>query len=224
MTSDYDRFFNGNFEEKSFEASNIELYQNKQNFRTAFPSQFFGKEGKYFFPGTLDELYFFISMGNEFKDQKSLFSMYKISPFLKDKIKNWPYNKLTCSVLYSYLNIEIVNNNLDPQDWGIIGDFLQSPAVSQDTFSFVKYHNILKFSSKNHMISGFIASLMFFPYIYYCKSLTPLEEVKILYRFLKLVNVEKVTIRNLIKTTIREQNRLAILTLLESLYDENEEN
>ncbi len=39
--------------------------------------------------------------------------MYSFSPFLRDKIKNWPYNKLACSVLYYYLNIKIAKNNLN---------------------------------------------------------------------------------------------------------------
>ena len=34
---------------ENFEKNNLELYQNKQNFRTAFPSELFGKKGKYFF-------------------------------------------------------------------------------------------------------------------------------------------------------------------------------
>ncbi len=150
--------------------------------------------------------------------------MYSFSPFLRDEIKNWPYNKLTCSVLYYYLNIEIAKNNLNSQDWSMIGDFIQSPAISRDIFSFVKCHNIVKFSSKNHIILGFMNSLMFPPYINYCNNLKPLENVKILYRFLKLVNVEKFTMRNLIKTTITEQNKKAIVYFLESLFDENENN
>jgi len=224
MTSDYYESFTENFEENNFETSDIELYRNKQNFRTAFPSQLFGKEGKYFFPGTSDEASLLITVLNEFKDQKRLFSMYRFSPLLRDEIQNWPYNQLTCSVLYYYLNIEIAKNNLNSQDWSMIGDFIQSPAISRDIFSFVKCHNIVNFSSKNHMILGFMNSLMFPPYIDYCNNLKPLENVKILYRFLKLVNVEKFTIRNLIKTTITEQNKKAIVYFLESLFDENEKN
>ncbi len=52
MTSDYYEPFTENFEENNFETSDIELYRNKQNFRTAFSIQLFGKKGKYFFFGT----------------------------------------------------------------------------------------------------------------------------------------------------------------------------
>jgi len=209
---------------ESFEKKNLELYQNKQNFRTAFPSELFGKKGKYFFPGTSDEASLLIGVLDGYKDQKRLFSMYNFSPLLRDEIKNWPYSKLTCSILYYYLNSEIAKNNLNSQDWSMIGDFIQSPAISRDIFSFVKYHDIVKFSSKNHMILGFMNSLMFPPYIFYCENFKPLENVKILYRFLKLVNVEKFTIRHLIKTTITEQNREAIVSFSEILFDENEDN
>jgi len=224
MTSNYYSSFSVDFEEDNFEESTIELYRNKQNFQTVFSSQLFGKEGKYFFPGTLDEASILITILCGFKDQKRLFSMHLFSPLLRDEIKNWPYSKLTCSVLYYYLNIEIAKNNLNSQDWNIIADLIQSPAISRDVFSFVKCHNIVNFSSKNHIILGFMNSLMFPPYINYCNNLKPVEDVKILYRFLKLANVEKLTIRNLIKTTLTEQNKKAIVYFLESQVEKNENN
>ena len=217
MTSNFYESVNENRDK-----NNLELSENKQMFRTAFPSKLFGPEGKYFFPGTVEDVSLFISIVNEYKDQKRLFSMYDICPFLEEEIKDWPYNKLACSVLYYYLNIEIGKNNLNSLDWSTIGDFLQSPAISREIFSFVKSYNILKFSSKNEMILGFMNSLMFPGYMSYCKNLKPFENVKSHYRILNLVNVEKFIIRDLIKTTIREQNRLAIVSFLENLFDENE--
>ncbi len=213
-----DYFEEDNFEEDNFEESDVELYRNKQNFQTVFSSQLFGKEGKYFFPGTYDEAALLTTILCEFKDQEHLFSMHRFSPLLRDKIKNWSYSKLTCSVLYYYLNIEIAKNNLNSQDWNIIADLIQSPAISQDIFSFVNRHNIVNFSSKNNLILGFMNSLMFPPYISYCNNLKPMLEVKILYRFLKLANVEKSIIRDLIKITITQQNKKAIVRFLENQF------
>lgn len=47
---DYDDAFSDDFEE-----SNFELYANRQYFINFFPDNLFGKEGKFFFPGTFNE-------------------------------------------------------------------------------------------------------------------------------------------------------------------------
>ena len=143
--------FSENFEESddpSYE-SDVELYQNKQNFQTVLilpkegKDQLFGKEGKYFLPRTYDEASLLLDVLHKFKDQKHLFSMYTFSSLLIAKIEDWPYNKLACSVLYYYLNIDIAKNNLISTDWS--SNLIQSPIISQTIFSFVKRNNIVNF-------------------------------------------------------------------------------
>ena len=200
--------------EDDFEDSSLELYQNKQNFQTVFPHILFGKEGKYFFPGTYDEASSLIIVLGNHKDQENLFSMYTFPPLLTNKIKDWSYDKLTCSVLYYYLNHRIAKNQLNPLDWNRVGDLIQSSAISREVFSFLKQNNIVNFASKNAHILGFMNSLMFPTYITYYDHNKPVLDVRIFYRFLKLANVEKSTIRDLIRTTINEQNRKAIVYFL----------
>ena len=207
-----------------WDESDVELYKNKQNFQTVFSDQLFGKEGKYFFPGTYDEASLLLDVVYGFKDQEHLFSRHTFSPLLIDKIEDWPFSKFNCSVLYYYLNIDIAKNNLISMDWSIIANLIQSPIISQDIYSFVKRHNIVSFSSKNMIILGFMHSLMFPPYISYCKNLKSVTEVKILYRLLKLVNVEKSIIRDLIKTTVIQQNKEAIVYFLNNQIQEEENN
>ena len=48
---DYDAFS----DDDDFEGSLFELYANRQHFVTFFPDNLFGKEGKFFFPGTFNE-------------------------------------------------------------------------------------------------------------------------------------------------------------------------
>ena len=209
-------------EETSFEESSVELYQNKQKFQTVFPHILFGKEGKYFFPGTYDEASLLLTLLGEYKDQDNLFSSYTFPPLLTNKLKDWSYGKLTCSVLYYYLNYDLARNNITPHDWSLIGELIQSPAISREVFSFLKENNIVKFASKNEHILGFINSLIFPPYntyytysTYYNSTLLVID-VRVFYRLLKLANVEKSTIRDLIKTTITEQNRKAIIYFLKN--------
>ena len=68
--------------EDEFETSYLELYQNKQNFQPVFSNVLFGKEGKYFFPGTYDEASSLIIVLGNYKDQENLFSAYTFSPLL----------------------------------------------------------------------------------------------------------------------------------------------
>ncbi len=203
-------------EENNFEESSVELYQNKQNFQTVFPHILFGKEGKYFFPGTYDEASLLLTLLGEYKDQYNLFSSYTCPPLLTNKIKDWSYGKLTCSVLYYYLNYDLARNNITAVDWSLMGELIQSPAISREVFSFLKQNNIVNFASKNEHILGFINSLIFPPYSTYYDSDLPVLDVRVFYRLLKLANVEKSTIRDLIKTTITEQNRDAIVYFLEN--------
>ena len=63
-------------------------------------------------------------------------------------------------------------------------------------------------------------SLMFPPSIYYCKTLKAVTSVKILYRILRLANVEKSIIRSLIKSSIVQQNNRAIVEFLNNQYQE----
>lgn len=195
------------------------MYPNKQNFQTVFSNQLFDTEGYYFFPGTYDEAYLLLTLLGPFKDQESLFDLYVFSPLLKDKIKDWSYGKLTCSVLYYYLNYKISKNNLTPADWSLIGDLIQSPAISRDVFSFLNQNNIVNFSSKSKHILGFMKSLMFPPFSDYIDYNKSMRDVRIYYRFLNLVNVEKSRIRELIKTIITEQNRKAVVYFLEYEYN-----
>ena len=228
MTENSYNFFSVGFEtsssseeeEEIFEESNFELYRNKENFQTIFSNQLFSKEEKYFFPGTYDEASNLITLLCQFKDQKTLFHMHNFPPLLTDKIKNWSYSKLTCSVLYYYLNTEIAKNNLNHEDWHTIADLIQSPAISQDVFCFVKRHNILNFSSKKNIAFGFMNSLMFPPYMTYYETLKPKLEVKMFYRLLTLANVKKSIIRDLIKITVSQKNRMAILHFLEKQLGE----
>lgn len=201
-------------EEDAFERSDIELYPNKQNFQNVFSNKLFGTEGEYFFPGTFDEATVLTTLLGAFKDQEKLFSTYSFSDLLVDKIKEWSYDKLTCSVLYYYLNYKIAKNDLTPVDWGLVGNLIQSPAISRDVFSFVKQNNVLNFSSKSDHIVGFIHSLIFPSSSTYYNSCNPVVDVRIYYRLLKLANIEKSIIRDLIKRTITEQNRKAIVYFL----------
>lgn len=203
-------------EENNFEESSVELYQNKQKFQTVFPHILFGKEGKYFFPGTYDEASLLLTLLGEYKDQDNLFSSYTFPPLLTNKIKNWSYGKLTCSVLYYYLNYDLARNNITAVDWSLMGELIQSPAISREVFSFLKQNNIVNFASKNEHILGFLNSLMFPPYGTYYDSDLLVLDVRVFYRLLKLANVDKSTIRDLIKTTITEQNRDAIVYFLEN--------
>lgn len=210
-------------EEKSFEKTNIELYPNKQKFETVFSNQLFGINGYYFFPGTYDESCLLLTCLSSYKDQKSLFEVYELSPLLRDKIKDWSYGQLVCSVLYYYLNYEIAKTNLNSLDWFLIGGLIQSLAISREVFSFLKQNNIVNFSSKNERIVGFINSLLFPPYSSYYDYQKPELDVKIFYRFLKLSdlsNIDKSIIRNLIEKTTIEQNRKAIGFFLRSQLKE----
>lgn len=209
--------------EKSFEKTNIELYPNKQKFETVFSNQLFGINGYYFFPGTYDESCLLVTCLSSYKDQKSLFEVYELSPLLRDKIKDWSYGKLVCSVLYYYLNYEIAKTNLNSLDWFLIGGLIQSPAISREVFSFLKQNNIVNFSSKNERIVGFINSLLFPPYSSYYDYQKPELDVKRFYRFLKLSdlsNIDKSIIPNLIEKTTIEQNRKAIGFFLRSQLKE----
>lgn len=197
--------------EDFLETSYLELYQNKKNFQPVFSNILFGKEGKYFFPGTYDEASSLIILLGKYKDQENLFSIYIFPTLLIDKIKDWSYGKLTCSVLYYYLNHRIAKNQLNPLDWNRIGDLIQSSAISREVFSFLKQHNVVNFASKNEHIGGFMNSLMFPTYITYYDYRKTLPDVRVFYRLLKLANVEKSIIRDLIKITISEQNRKAIV-------------
>ena len=204
-------------EEDNFEESFSGLYKNKQNFQTVFSNQLFGTEGYYFFPGTYDESTLLLTFLGKYKDQETLFDVYSFSPLLVDKIKDWSYGKLTSSALYYYLNCKIAKNNLTPVDWGLVGDLIQSPAISRDVFSFLNQNNIVNFSSKSDRIVGFMHSLMFPPYSSYYDYQKPVLDVRIFYRFLKLSglsNIEKSIIRDLIKRTSTEQNRKAIVYFL----------
>ena len=201
-------------EEADFEESDIELYPNKEDFQNVFSNKLFGTEGEYFFPGTFDEATLLTTLLGEYKDQESLFSSYIFSDLLVDKIKYWPYYKLTCSVLYYYLNSKLAKHDLNPVDWGLVGDLIQSPAISRVVFSFVKQNNILNFSSESDHIVGFIHSLIFPSYSTYYDYGNPVLDVRIYYRLLKLANIENSIIRDLIKTTIAEQNRKAIIYFL----------
>jgi hypothetical protein len=136
--------------------------------------------------------------------------------FIRNKIKDWSYGKLTCSVLYYYLNHDLARNNITLLDWSFVGELIQSPAISREVFSFLKQNNIVNFASKNEHILGFMNSLMFPPYSTYYNYNKLVLDVRVFYRFLKLANVEKSTIRDLIKTTITEQNRKAIVYFLEN--------
>lgn len=74
--------------------------------------------------------------------------MYTFSPLLIDKIKDWSYDKLTCSVLYYYLNYKISKNQLNPVDWSRIGENIQSSARRREVFCFLKQKNIVNFTSE----------------------------------------------------------------------------
>ena len=205
-------------EEDDFERSDIELYPNKQNFQTVFSNQLFGTEGEYFFPGSYDEAALLTTLLGEYKDQESLFSSYSFSDLLVEKIKDWPYGKLTCSVLYYYLNHDIARNNINSVDWSQLGDLIQSPAISRDVFCFLKQNNVVNYVSKSGHILGFMKSLMFPPFSTYYDYHNPVLDVRIYYRLLRLANIEKSIIRDLIKITITEQKRKAIVYFLENQY------
>jgi len=202
--------------EENFEDSSSKLYQNKQEFQTIFPHILFGKEGKYFFPGTYDEASLLLTLLGEYKDQYNLFSSYTFPPLLTNKIKDWSYGKLTCSVLYYYLNYDLARNNITALDWSFIGELIQSPAISREVFAFLNHNKVVNFASKNEHVLGFMNSLMFPPYGTYYDSELLVLDVRVFYRLLKLANIEKSTIRDLIKTTITEQNREAIVYFLEN--------
>ena len=209
-------------EEDDFETSDIELYPNKQNFQTIFPNQLFGTEkgyGEYFFPGTYDEAALLTTLLGEYKDQESLFDLYVFSDLLVDKIKDWPYGKLTCSVLYYYLNHDIAKNNLNCVDWKMIGNLIQSPAISQDVFSFLKQNNVVNYALKSDHILGFMTSIMFSPFSTYVNYTDPMLDVRVYYRLLRLANIEKSIIRELIKIIITEQDKKAIAFFFDNQYE-----
>ena len=199
------------------------MYPNKQKFKIVFSNQLFGINGYYFFPETYDESCLLLNCFSSYKDQKSLFKVYKLSPLLRDKIKDWSYGKLVCSVLYYYLNYEIAKPDLNYLNGFLIGSLIQSLAISRkgyEVFYFLKQKNIVNFSSKSKHIVGFINSLLFPPYSTYYDYQKPLLYVKIFYRFLNLSNIEKSIIRNLIEKTTIEHNRKAIGFFLRSQLKE----
>ena len=202
------------FEEEPFEESTTEMYLNKQKFNNAFPSKLFGIDGKYFFPGTLDEASILVGVVGLFKDQKTLFSYHKFSPLLRDKIKDWTYGKLACSVLYYYLNSEISRSSINFQDWHMIAGLIHSPIINREVFCFLKFYNIMIFSSKYQVILGFRDWFTFPVSMINYRNLKPVEEMKVIYRSLKLVGVENFIIRDLIKKTFAEKNKDAILLFL----------
>lgn len=188
-------------------------------FKLFFSNKLFDTEGYSFFPGTYDSAYLLLTLLGQFKDQESLFDSYVFSPLLRDKIKDWSYGKLTCSVLYYYLNHKLAKNKVTSVDWSQIGDLIQSPAISRDIFSFLNQNNIVNFSSKSEHILGFMKSLIFPPFSSYIDYTKSVRDVRIYYRFLNLANVEKSRIRELIKIIITEQNRKAIVYFLENEYN-----
>ena len=131
-----------NHKEDNFEESSVELYQNKQNFKNVFFFQisylasylvlvsYLVKNKNSFFPGTYDEASLLLTLLGKYKDQDNLFSSYTFSPLLINKIKDWFYAKLTCSVLYYFLNQKIAKSNRNPVDWCLIGGLIQSPTTN----------------------------------------------------------------------------------------------
>ena len=210
---DYDAFS----DDDDFEGSIFELYANRQHFVTFFPDNLFGKEGKFFFPGTFNEAESLVNAFASMKDTEELFSMYIYPLLFRDEVKNWPYGKLTCSTLYYYLNCILLTNNLTMYHWKTIAELLQSPVISSDIFSFVNQHNIITFSSKNNRVMGFIDSLLYPSFdISYRETASPLPSVKSLYRLLKLADVERSIIRVSIKTAFSEQDLNAVLQVLDN--------
>lgn len=213
----YDRFSEDSadwFSEDS-EASNFKLYANRKDFQTVFSDNIFGKEGKFFFPGTLEEAHQLIDTFALFKDTEDLFSAQYLPSLFKKEVENWSYSELACSTLYYSLNTTLVTDNLTSYDWKEIAELIKSPVLSRDILSFVNKHNLIAFSSRKSIVLGILSSLIFPSSIsVYRKKNRSLPYVKGLYRLLKLSNVEKSVIRISIKTSFNEQNLKAIVKVL----------
>lgn len=208
---DYDSFYD------DFKESNFELYANRQHFRTVFPDNLFGKEGKFSFPGTFDEGNELVKAFASMKETQDLFNMYSYPPLFRDEVKNCPYGKSTCSTLYYYLNSILITNNLTISDWKTVAELIQSPVISPDILSFVNQHNLITYSSRNTQIMGFIDSLLYPSFdISYRETASPLPCVKSLYRLLKLANVERSITRVSIKIAFSEQDLKAVLQVLDN--------
>ena len=126
----------------------------------------------------------------------------------------WSYDDLICSLLYYYLNYELVNRYMNCFDWKLIVDFIQSPLIGTRVFLFVKENNIRALSSKKECLWGvrfYLVSPIDPPFN---KSVSSLFNIKIYYRVLNLLNREKPLIRNLIKKIIVDQNLKVIQDLL----------
>lgn len=155
-----------------------------------------------------------------------LFTYFGYAPLLKDKVDNWSYNQLTCSTLYFYINIKLKEKDLTFKDCQYVCGMIQSPAISRAVFCFVKNNNLMSFWSNEDKIDGFVQSLYCPPYWIYYKEdkespdyLRNLTSLKIHYRLLRLMDLEKWLIRILIELTIIEQNKEQIKRAVKGLRD-----
>lgn len=104
-----------------------------------------------------------------------------------------------------------------------LGRELDTMLKEQTDGTYFLENKIRNFASKNEPILGFMNSflefmnsLMFPPYSTYYNYNKLMLDVRFFYRLLKLTNVEKRIIRDLIKITITKQNIKTIVYFLEN--------
>lgn len=182
-----------------------------------FSNPLYGVEGRHFFPGNHSQACVLLEKWRqckEQKDQKRLFEDLGFSTFLKSTLQTWSYKDLICSLLYYYLNYELVNRSMNCFDWKLLFDLIQSPLIGRRVFLFVKENNIRSLSAKRECFWGVRFSLVSPIDPPFNKSISSLFNIKIYYRVLNLLNIEKPLIRNLIKKIVVDQNLKVIKDLL----------
>ena len=92
-----------------FDKNDVYLYPDKEKFNCFFQDDLFGKEGKFFFPGNLEDASVVVQNLYTVENVNEFFSMYEFTIVIENKLKSWSCGTLACSALYYYLNSNYLN-------------------------------------------------------------------------------------------------------------------
>ena len=195
--------------------------EQNQNLYT-LPSSIFDKKGIFAWPGTFDDSVDLLETIYHYESKAKLFYSIDFPSRIGNKIKNWSFLEICCSLYYFYLEkiIEQRQKRNDPpvsaQVWVTASTFILNPKISTGFSQFIRDLQIVDHSNKKDILRGIINHLMCVP----SKNNTLFSKLG-LDNLLTFVDIGDKKRENLVKKTFAGQNKRQLLKVLFELQKNN---
>lgn len=182
----------------------------------------FDKKGKFFWPGSFQDCSELIKVIPSYQNTTQLFELLDFEPEILEKIKQWSFLEICCSLYYYYFDTLFFKRKLRNEPlirvdvWSNAAFFILNSKISLDFSAFINQLGLPTQSSKNSILDGII----------YCLNYTKIDN-DIIYskssfkNLLSLVNISERKSTLLIEKSFAQKSTVPIVNALLELKKSN---